>query len=272
MSETEQKDTRKLRPAQVAASTLAATTGAFLAAQLGVYGTVIGVGVMSLLSTIGTELYMRSLERTKRAALLAARERAAKKSPGRKPPAADGTSANGAADTTAADDEASAVPDDADPADAKSRSRWRAGKVRWSIVAVGAAISFVLAMLIVTGIETVSGSSLSGGERSTVGSILGGDTGSDEQAPRREPDDQAPTPDDERPEEGTDPTEPEAPAPDEDTEEPPETLEPPAEDASPSPEDEDDETVPPPDEEGTDPDTPEQGEGQGSGSDGDAGL
>lgn len=40
-----EQQTSRLRPSHIIASSLAALTGAFLASRLGVYGTVIGVGV-----------------------------------------------------------------------------------------------------------------------------------------------------------------------------------------------------------------------------------
>ncbi|MFW6033626.1 MAG: hypothetical protein ACOC9R_00710 [bacterium] len=293
MTEEEQKDARSLRPAQVLASTLAATTGAFLAAQLGVYGTVIGVGVMSLLSTIGTELYSRSLERTRSAARLASRAR-----PGRGggvPGASDVTATGGAVAGTEApgtgnDGAGGEEPGAADgwptaeiPVTGEQRptgegtrgeeravhgqpagdeetagaaSGSRGARLRWSLVAAGTAVSFVLAMFIVTGIETVSGSTLSGNQGSTVGNIVG-ETESDEEAPSDDDEDDSTDPDDleqhdERdpgdeptgPE--TDPAEPESPSgDDEPREQDPGTTEPPEdEDTAPPDEDTDDESLP----------------------------
>jgi hypothetical protein len=57
-----------LKPAQVVASALAAITAAFLGSTLGVGGTVAGAGVASIITTIGGEVYLRSLRRTKDAA------------------------------------------------------------------------------------------------------------------------------------------------------------------------------------------------------------
>jgi hypothetical protein len=46
----DEQQTSRLRPSHIIASSLAALTGAFLASRLGVYGTVIGVGVISFFS------------------------------------------------------------------------------------------------------------------------------------------------------------------------------------------------------------------------------
>jgi hypothetical protein len=66
----EKDETQKtgLKPAQVIASALAAITAAFLGSTLGVGGTVAGAGVASIITTIGSEVYLRSLRRTKDAA------------------------------------------------------------------------------------------------------------------------------------------------------------------------------------------------------------
>src|SRR5690348_15318202 len=60
-----------LRIAQVMAAALAAVTAALLGSTLGMAGTVVGAGVASVVSTVGSELYLRSLQRTREAALKA---------------------------------------------------------------------------------------------------------------------------------------------------------------------------------------------------------
>lgn len=68
--ETEDTSTEKtgLRPAQIVASALAAVTAAFLGSTLGVGGTVVGAGIASVVTTIGGEVYLRSLRKTRAAA------------------------------------------------------------------------------------------------------------------------------------------------------------------------------------------------------------
>src|SRR5690606_19488862 len=63
-----EKEKSGLRPAQIVAGGVAATTAAFLCSFLGVYGTVIGAGAISVLSTVGSELYLRSARKSKEAA------------------------------------------------------------------------------------------------------------------------------------------------------------------------------------------------------------
>src|SRR5438552_11167889 len=67
----EKEDKPGLRIAQVMAAALAAVTAALLGSTLGVAGTVVGAGVASVVSTVGSELYLRSLQRTREAALKA---------------------------------------------------------------------------------------------------------------------------------------------------------------------------------------------------------
>ncbi|NKQ55121.1 hypothetical protein HFP15_19755 [Amycolatopsis sp. K13G38] len=61
-------DKSSLKPAQIAASALAAVTAAFLGSTLGVAGTVAGAGIASVVTTVGGELYLRSLRKTRLAA------------------------------------------------------------------------------------------------------------------------------------------------------------------------------------------------------------
>ena len=70
VEETEDGSTDKsaLKPAQLAASALAAVTAAFLGSTLGVGGTVAGAGIASVVTTLGSEFYLRSMRRTRAAA------------------------------------------------------------------------------------------------------------------------------------------------------------------------------------------------------------
>jgi hypothetical protein len=64
----ESGESSPIKPIQVAAAALAAITAAFLGSSLGVYGTVLGAGLISVATTVGSEIYLRSLRRTKEAA------------------------------------------------------------------------------------------------------------------------------------------------------------------------------------------------------------
>ncbi|HEX5994768.1 MAG TPA: hypothetical protein VFY84_06465 [Jiangellales bacterium] len=211
----DQEQTSRLRPAYVLASSLAAVTGAFLASRLGVYGTVIGVGVISLFSTIGTDVYVRSLDRTRQ---LAARSKVRTIAPATSGPAVETVELPRAVDSDELlvtadtrelpdDAETGALPDDAEtgalpePPDTRelqetADATWRpdgsvrppdaaevaepatdsdaSRRTRARILIVGAAAvaSFALALVLITGIESVSGSSLSGGGRTTLGELI----------------------------------------------------------------------------------------------------
>lgn len=201
------ESTSKLRPAYVLISSFAAVAGAFLASRLGVYGTVIGVGVISLVSTLGTDLSLRSLDRTRRPAARTMNRTAELPSSGTVVnPAvpAEGMTATAAladgnavdADTAELERDSTAPLDpvegdatapfdavegnaaaDADHPDLTERDNHQRGRRLWTTgripaIATGAVASFVLALLVITGIESVSGSSLSGGGRTTLGELI----------------------------------------------------------------------------------------------------
>lgn len=141
-----------IRPVQVLAAALAAVTAAFLGSRLGVYGTVVGAGVVSLATTVGGEFYLRSLERTKQAAK-------------RTKDIALTRTARAAVDD----------PADADADDVRGTAGPPAGRrMRWQVLAGGAVAAFVLGMGVVTGIEALTGSSFSGERGGTVSNVLGG--------------------------------------------------------------------------------------------------
>ncbi|WP_235998906.1 hypothetical protein [Qaidamihabitans albus] len=222
---TESKEKSGLRPVQVTAAGLAAVTAAFLGSSLGVYGTVLGAGLISVLSTVGSELYLRSLERTKTAALrtkelamrvVPAEKVAARQVPGshtfayRQRPRARSTEvfqqAGGPWTSTEATRRLPGPGDEQPPGSeeptvflpkpdtethqpgAERRSGIRGwSKRRWGVVAATSVLAFVIGMLIVTGIEQATGGTLSGGQGSTVGRLVGGggqdSGGQQEQAP-----------------------------------------------------------------------------------------
>lgn len=157
MSQAEQETKSGIRPVQVVAAGLAALTAAFLGSTLGVYGTVIGAGLVSVLTTIGGEIYLRSLERTAQAARRT-REIALTRTTREPGPLDDPTV------------ELLARPE--------PRRRVR---LRWPLIAGASLVAFVLGMVVVTGIEGLTGRTLSGGAGSTLGRVVTGG-GSPEQA------------------------------------------------------------------------------------------
>ncbi|GAB3579915.1 hypothetical protein GCM10027445_49260 [Amycolatopsis endophytica] len=240
MSEAKEESSEKkagLSPAQVLASALAAVTAAFLGSTLGVAGTVIGAGVASIVTTVGGELYLRSLRRTRAAArktaeLLAVSENrqqtriipptAAPRSthpliryqqngaPQRRPatqltdvqrpdvqrtrivhpvsaplsgttrriPMA-GQGGSGSGEKTVfipkpqdAGPETLAVGGDLEEPPSDGKKPW--WKNRWTLIGATSVVAFVVGMLAITGFEAATGSTVSGGDGTTLGRVVGG--------------------------------------------------------------------------------------------------
>ena len=142
---------------KVIAGTLAAITAAVVGSFLGVAGTLAGAAVASVVGSVGTEIYQRSLSRgAKRLSAIAPTFV--------KAPAAVGTPAVAAA------------------TEEESPSHTVAPRltIRWGHAAVAAAVLFVLAMGSLTAFELLAGETVAsavGGDsssgRSTVSSIMG---------------------------------------------------------------------------------------------------
>jgi len=127
----------QLSPAQVSASVLAALTGALAASYLGVAGTIIGAAVMSLASTVGTAVYRYFLSRT--ADRL--RSAAVSRNPQPHPP--------GLAFLAGLHE---AGPD--------SPPGHPGVRRRWAELTAAIALTFALAMTVITGIELAAGKPL----------------------------------------------------------------------------------------------------------------
>ncbi|WP_406467996.1 hypothetical protein OH738_10425 [Streptomyces hirsutus] len=153
---------------QVAGSGVAAVLGAQLASSFGVYGTIIGAGVMSIVATCGGTIFQHFFKRT------GEQLRVAAAAPGR----------------------ASAVPAGRQPSRAPGEFtegtvyRGRAREVRRGLkrAVVAAALVFGVTMAGITVYELASGQSLSGAPDTTVGNAITGEGtsgsgGSDEQDP-----------------------------------------------------------------------------------------
>lgn len=63
--ETGKDDSARINALQIAAATGAATTAAVVADALGIYGTVVGVAVISVITSVGTVVYLKSMRHTK---------------------------------------------------------------------------------------------------------------------------------------------------------------------------------------------------------------
>jgi len=153
------------------AAALAAVCAAVVGSGLGVAGTLVGAALASIVGSIGTEVYQRSINRgTKKLQTLAPTFI--------KAPAAVGTPAVEAAseeDSPSHTVPAESSPDqDATPAGPSTR------RLRWGRIALAAGVLFVLAMGSLTVVELLAGKSVASmvgndsSGRTTVSSVTGG--------------------------------------------------------------------------------------------------
>ncbi|MDN3021341.1 hypothetical protein [Streptomyces sp. S.PB5] len=142
---------------QVAGAALAAVVAAKLASYFGVYGTILGAGLVSVIATCGGSVFQHLFRRTGEQLREAT---VTSKTPARQPPPAPGEFTEGTVHR------------------AKVRS--------WKRPVLAAALVFGVTMGGITAYELVSGSSFSGGDGTTVGSAV---TGHDSSPPSNSGDD-----------------------------------------------------------------------------------
>lgn len=202
VQEAENSPAKGIKPAQVCASALAAVTAAFLGSTLGVAGTIAGAGVASVVTTIGSEVYLLSLRRTREAArktrkILASpdtrlRQQTRLLEPPPPPP-------NPLVRPAAArpDDKTVHLPRPGrhgtsseeptvflsrpagDPTAVLSPSGVKQSKQpwwgsRWALAVGLSVVAFAVGILAITGFEALTGHAVSGGRGTTVGRIVGG--------------------------------------------------------------------------------------------------
>ncbi len=153
----EEKTEKQGRIVQVLAAALAAVTAALLGSTIGVAGTVVGAGLASIITTVGGELYLRSLQRTRDAALKA---REVLTVPGRRR----------VLDPDEQETVRLKLPDEEQDEESPER-KW---KPRWVVIAGVSVAAFAVAILVITGFEGATGKSFGGGTGTTVGKIIGG--------------------------------------------------------------------------------------------------
>lgn len=159
-----------LRIAQVMAAALAAVTAALLGSTLGVAGTVVGAGVASVITTVGGEIYLRSLQRTREAALKARQL------------ATSGIRRRGQAEPEIPLTDQPTVQL-AKPTEEPSRLR----KLRWPLIIGSSVVAFVVAILAIVGVEAATGGKVAPGTGSSIGKIFGGGSGHTDPAPSTTP-------------------------------------------------------------------------------------
>ncbi|WP_327679409.1 hypothetical protein [Streptomyces sp. NBC_00467] len=151
---------------QVAGSALAAIAAAVLASQLGVYGTIIGAGLVSVVATCGGSVFQHFFRRTGEQIRDVTVQAKPKGRQVPRPPADDATQMLRQVHRDEAREEFSAA--------STHGTRVRG----WKRPLVAASVVFGVAMLGITGYEVASGSELGGGNGTTVGSaVRGGGSG-----------------------------------------------------------------------------------------------
>lgn len=160
-------DPGKISALQIAAATGAATTAAVVANALGIYGTVVGVAVISVISSVGSVVYLKSMRHTKEKFDKVVRNRdtivlrsktggvaatvvAAAPSKDAAAPTEPVTRATGTAKVPAV-----VIPDD-EPPSASQRGKLFL-KRNWRSIAVSSLVVFVLTVGLLTSLAMLSG-------------------------------------------------------------------------------------------------------------------
>jgi hypothetical protein len=161
-----------LRIAQIMAAALAAVTAALLGSTLGVAGTVVGAGVASVITTVGGEVYLRSLQRTRQAALKARQL------------ATSGIRRRGGVEVPLAEQPTVQLkrPDDL-PTEEPGRLR----KLRWPLIIGTSVVAFAVAILAMVSVDAATGGKVAGGTGAGIGKIFGGGSGQTTPAPSTTP-------------------------------------------------------------------------------------
>ncbi|MGW0549842.1 hypothetical protein [Streptomyces altiplanensis] len=185
-----------LSVAQVAGSAVAAVVAAVLASQLGVYGTIIGAGVVSVVATSGgtvfQHLFRRTGEQIREVTVHAkpkARQVPAHDPRGHGQEDGDATRTRVLRTVTVPTDLSNAGLPDEEFSEATTHGTRVRG---WKRSVVAAVAVFVVAMGGITAYELITGDGLGGGRGSTVGTVFRGGGGEQHQRQKEAPPSQAP--------------------------------------------------------------------------------
>jgi hypothetical protein len=129
--------------------------------------------VASVVSTVGSELYLRSLQRTREAALKARQL------------ATSGIRRRGQAVDITDQPTVQLKPPEQAPSGLSSRLR----KLRWPLIIGTSVVAFVVAIVSIVGFESATGTQIGGGTGSSIGKILGGGGGKPDKTPSTTPTD-----------------------------------------------------------------------------------
>ncbi|RST06355.1 hypothetical protein, partial [Streptomyces sp. WAC05374] len=172
-----------LNTAQVAGSAVAAVVAAKLASKMGVYGTVLGAGVISVIATCGgsvfQHLFRSTGERVRGVTAQSVRPRARRPGRPRVPSVAGDPRTRPPADPATG----LAPGPGSVSGDGFGEATTYGTRVRgWRRSAVAAALVFGVAMAGITAYELVSGEDLSGGRGTTISTVV---RGGNDSAPNR---------------------------------------------------------------------------------------
>lgn len=168
---------------KIAAGAGAAVVTAVLGSFLGAVGTIIGAALGSIITTVATTFFQRSIERTQAQVVDKSQRLRERRTASRPGEAAWQAAAREGGTGVAGPDGQETVLIDPNAAGAttvapSSGSRWRLRKMsRKSLIisAIAAALTFVLAMFLVTGIEWIKGSTITGGgDGTSIGNVVSG--------------------------------------------------------------------------------------------------
>ncbi|SFS56743.1 hypothetical protein SAMN05660874_01987 [Saccharopolyspora flava] len=172
--EKQNENKTKVSPAQVGGTALASVTAAFLGSRLGVAGTVVGAGLTSVIITVGGALYQRSIETTREKAAAAAAKASGLRQRRTRLSAPEGPTRK--IEVTGLRWPGGEAVEEPRPVEEPRtllsppvpRRRWG----RWALVGATGALAFVVSMVLVTGVEGLTGRPLSGGDGTTLGKVL----------------------------------------------------------------------------------------------------
>lgn len=176
----------------LAAGSLAAITAAALGAKLGVAGTIIGAGVGSIVSAVAAAIFRVSLQ-DGHTRLRGAYDRAAQlRTHGGETAAGEPTLRLHTDDRPGSvDDRHPPIEVSEQPSETERAPLWkRVSASRWRLILVGAAVTFLVSIGLITAYEAIAGQTLSGDrDRTTISRIVdgGGDAGETDDAPTEAP-------------------------------------------------------------------------------------
>lgn len=179
----QEKSTSELQFNRVVAGAGAAVLTAVLGSFLGAVGTILGAALGSIITTVATTFFQRSIDITRAQVTDKSQKLRERRGPAARNKGAaawQAAAADGGSGVAGPDGQETVLidPTAAGAAASPSGSRWRLRKMSRKSILVSvcvAVLAFGLAMFLVTGIEWVKGSTITGGGSGTsIGHVVGG--------------------------------------------------------------------------------------------------